>query len=166
MSRMNERTRKRLYSMLVSRDGEFCATCGKAGLSETLVVDHIDNNNANNDPDNLQLLCRSCNTKKNPRGKAKPRNASAEVHEQSASRELIKNEKCEPLFRQWIETQVSKWSRLELKDAVNSGAEVAGVSPATSMRYLDKMTSSAGKLRVTTIDEVKFIQFKEYWSPK
>jgi hypothetical protein len=35
------------------------------------VLDHWDNNPNNNDPANLVALCRSCNTKKNPRGRGK-----------------------------------------------------------------------------------------------
>jgi hypothetical protein len=164
---MNGRTRKKIYAILAARDGEECANprCGRIGLSKSLIVDHRDNNNSNNDPDNLQLLCRSCNTRKNPRGKAKPKTESVEIYVPHSSKELIKNEICEPIFREWIEKQVSKWKRLELKDAINSGAEVACVSPATTERYINKMCSTAGKFHVVMIDRMRYIEFKDCWKP-
>ncbi len=162
--RMNGRNRKKWYQFLAARDSEFCAWCGKAGSVKTLIIDHIDNNNRNNDPENYQLLCRSCNTKKNPRRKSKPKTESVEISEPLSSKELIKNEKCEPIFRTWIETQALRWRRLELKDAINSGAEVAGISPATAERYLNKMCSSAGKFRVVMVDGVKFVELKDCWN--
>jgi len=51
---------------IAERDGEFCRKCEKLPSEGQLIIDHIDNNNDNNSFDNYQLLCRSCNYKKNP----------------------------------------------------------------------------------------------------
>ena len=67
MSNMNGRTRKKLYMIIVKRDGEFCKFCGRSPPEVNLVIDHKDNDNSNNFLGNLQLTCRSCNYKKNPR---------------------------------------------------------------------------------------------------
>jgi len=64
---MNGPTRKKLYTRIAERDGEFCQKCEKLSSEGQIIVDHIDNNNSNNSFENLQLLCRSCNYKKNPR---------------------------------------------------------------------------------------------------
>lgn len=163
---MNSRTRKKLYEMLAARDGEYCRMCGKVGSRETLCIDHIDNNNSNNEHDNFQLLCKSCNTKKNPRGKSKPKNDSVEIHEPPTSRQIVLNERYEPTFRDYAERQLTRWNRIPLKDLINSGAEVTGASPQTIERYLDKMCSTAGKLTVVLVDGVKHVEFKSWLSPK
>lgn len=72
MSNMNKRIRDMVYPVLVLKQGEQCTHCkvdlwmlGELGKQQILVIDHVDNNNSNNAINNLQLLCRSCNTKKN-----------------------------------------------------------------------------------------------------
>ncbi len=67
MSNMNGITRKKLYPIIVSRDGEYCKCCGVLSTEQQLVIDHKDNDNSNNGLLNLQLLCRTCNYLKNPR---------------------------------------------------------------------------------------------------
>jgi hypothetical protein len=164
MARLNKRTRDKLFPILAARDGEFCAACDKVGSTQSLVVDHIDNNPNNNSLDNLQLLCRSCNTKKNPRGKAKPLNDSAEISSLPTTETIRLNWKYEQQFREWLEAQVRRYERVELDDAIASGAEVTGASTATIERYLKKLCSSAGRFRVSAIDGRKFVEFKEWWS--
>ncbi len=166
MSRMNGKKRGEAYDFLAPRDGEFCAICGKAGSAESLVVDHIDNNCNNNDPDNWQLLCRSCNAKKNPRGKAKPKNDSLEIHEPPSSEEIIRNKKYEPVFREWLGRLISKYKRVRLKDVISAGAEITGASLITIERYLEKLCSFAGKFRVVVVDGVKHVEFKDSWNTK
>lgn len=60
------RLRKARYEELAKRNGEYCQWCGAtSGLS----VDHIIAvaNGGGNELDNLQLLCRSCNSRKGAR---------------------------------------------------------------------------------------------------
>lgn len=65
--RDNERkeARKRLPE-LIARDGQRCKRCG---TTEKITVDHIVAlaNGGTNDLDNLQLLCRDCNSAKGAR---------------------------------------------------------------------------------------------------
>jgi len=74
-----------VYRLLCQRDGESCALCGIVPTAQkdpdsfvstaqnnhdsfvptarnTLDIDHVDGNSRNDDPANLRLLCRSCNT--------------------------------------------------------------------------------------------------------
>lgn len=53
-----------------------CATCGTA---ETLQVHHLDKNPANNKPENLMTLCRSCHTKWHWTHDAKPKSPPCSV---------------------------------------------------------------------------------------
>lgn len=166
MSNMNSRIRNRLYPLLAARDGDFCADCGRVGSKESLFIDHIDNNNCNNGLDNLQLLCRSCNGKKNPRKKSKPLNDSEEVQIAPSSKEVILKEYYEPMFREWLEIQVRRYERVELGDTVAAGAEVTGAAISTIERYLRKLCSTAGKFRIDKVDGNKYVEFKEWWDPK
>lgn len=51
-----------VYRFLVARDGEQCLICERPPTKRrALEIDHIDNKSKNDDPDNLCLLCRSCN---------------------------------------------------------------------------------------------------------
>jgi 5-methylcytosine-specific restriction endonuclease McrA len=58
---------KRPYSI---HKKDSCEACGFVPeLSLQLDVDHIDGNNSNNDPDNLQTLCANCHRLKTYRNK-------------------------------------------------------------------------------------------------
>jgi len=65
MSNMNGVTRKKLFPLIATRDGEYCRCCGALPDERQLVIDHKDNDNSNNNLTNLQLLCRTCNYLKN-----------------------------------------------------------------------------------------------------
>jgi hypothetical protein len=55
--------RRHLFHELVNRDGEYCQHCGE---TSNLAVDHIVAiaNGGGNDLENLQILCKSCNSRK------------------------------------------------------------------------------------------------------
>ena len=164
MARLNSRERKKSYERLKARDGERCNICKRFGSHNTLVVDHRDNNPDNNDLLNLQLLCRSHNYLKNPRGsKAKIVLDSRDLAQPKiTSAEFLKNTKSEPLFCHWIDKTLRKEHRILYDDAINSGAQMAGCSPVTAKRYLDKLTSSVGPCQVYYDDEAgaTFLEFK------
>lgn len=60
------RRRKETFTALVNRDGEYCQHCG---VTRDLSVDHVlaIANGGGNELNNLQLLCRSCNSRKGAR---------------------------------------------------------------------------------------------------
>ena len=53
---------RKLRQSIIERDKYTCQDCGIIGTA--IDVDHIDTNNLNNDPSNLQTLCRPCHIKK------------------------------------------------------------------------------------------------------
>jgi len=157
VSNMNGVTRKKLYRIISMRDGEYCSVCKITSIDAQLVIDHIDNNNSNNDLDNLQLLCRRHNYLKNPR----PLDDCVSDSNQEDESEINVNRSKEPLFRSFIYGELNEKGKVPLKDIINSGAEHVGISPVTAKRYLDKMLSERGLLRKTPGWTKIFIAYKE-----
>lgn len=147
MANMNKENRDRRYPQIVDKQhGEFCILCKiepwmlkEQGKSPILFIDHINNNNSDNRMENYQLLCRSCNTKKNHPTLEEP-------FTRSATPEMITGKKYEADFRRWVAGQFMENENigLEYSYLVNTGAETVNCSPETIKRYLNKMTSSAG----------------------
>jgi len=160
MSNMNSRMRNTAYPYLKNMFGPYCRGCQALESERELVIDHIDNNNKNNNPNNWQFLCRSCNYIKNPRlkerepldvcvGGSKPFDTPSEIK--------INRER-EPLFRKYVEEEVKANVQVLEQELINSGAEKLGLSPRTTDRYLKKMYSSIGKLqRIKTKTECYII---------
>jgi len=144
MSNMNGNTRKKLYITCVQRNGNTCQKCGISDDKKQLIIDHIDNNNYNNSLENLQLLCRRCNYLKNPR-----RPFDECVSECSDFESSIKiNQTKEHEFRQWAYEELDSKRSILKREFINRGAEVVKISPVTAKRYLDKMCSKAGILKI------------------
>jgi len=141
MARMNGRKRRVLYKHLSERDGDFCKICTKSASERKLVIDHKDNNNANNRLDNLQLLCRSCNYHKNPRQPV----ATCARQESEAIR---LNRTKEPEFRDYVYERILSGEERSPSELVHAGAERIGMSTSTTKRYLDKMLSNEGALQI------------------
>ena len=159
MSNMNSRTRRKWYRFLVKRDGEVCKFCQKSSPEVKLVIDHKDNDNSNDHPSNLQLVCRHCNYLKNPRPFAMSVSESERIRVNS-HRELDVNRTKEPQFREYTIKKVDKERRFDEEDLVFSSAEKLRLSPTTTRRYLSKMCSSEGVLeRIRSGDQV-LIRFK------
>jgi hypothetical protein len=58
-------SRKKIYKLLVDRDGNKCSVCGIEDWNHKpirLWVDHFDGDAANNDPQNLRLICPNCDS--------------------------------------------------------------------------------------------------------
>lgn len=149
MSKMNSRTRAKLYPIIAERDGEFCRNCKIPTTEKQLEIDHINNYNSDNRLENLQLLCRSCNYIKNPR-KEPVDNLCASVceEERPLPPEMRENRRMEPRFRRWIFQKVLSLGNVRYEEALNAGAEYVGASTETVKRYLRKMTSSTGMYEV------------------
>ena len=161
-------TRLWAYRFLCLRDGEQCARCFNipTAQNDTLDIDHVDGDDWNNDPDNLQLLCRSCNViKENKRraggappsdqyaceregkeGKAQTRVSKDIVNYKEGSTEMQANFLFELDFRKWLLGKIRDQGGYPKLDAIASGAEVVGCSPSTTARYLTKLTSNEGPL--------------------
>jgi len=141
VSNMNGPTRKKLYAYVSKRDGGYCKGCGALSSERSLVLDHIDNNNANNHPSNHQLLCRRCNYLKNPR---RPFDNVNECVTDGDAREIEISKIKEPSFRKFVYHELNESNEVPESDLVNSAAEDIGISPVTAKRYLNKMCSSRG----------------------
>ena len=135
----------------------------------TLDIDHIDGDPKNDNPDNLRLLCRRCNVatsnKSNPRksyssdlcvcvrerkeGKPGTRIARDDVDYRRASPEMQANLIYEDTFRRWLLATISAQGFYYRTAAINEGAELIGCSPATTGRYLAKLTSRSGPIAET-----------------
>lgn len=154
-------TRLWAYRFLVIRDGEKCQDCGLIPTTQnSLDIDHLDGNQLNGDPDNLQLLCRSCNVAKENKsrpssakrererteGKPATRVAKEDAGYRQGSPEMKANLLYEVSFRRWIMSKVRELGGYPKKEATNEGAELFGCSPLTTQRYLAKLTSPAGSL--------------------
>lgn len=149
---------------MVARDGEYCALCGKSTVR--LEIDHIPT--STDEPEMYHLLCRSCNLKlrKVPVGKHSQiiRNAiivrksvceresereriiEHETERRSGSAEMQVNALAEKHWRDWLYEKLEKEGSITKKEAINGGAFIAGCSPITISRYLDKLLSDAGGL--------------------
>ena len=147
MANMNKKTRDQIYPLVVEKQkGEYCVLCNiepwilkEQGKSPILFIDHINNNNSDNRMANYQLLCRSCNTKKNHPSLGEP-------FARTATPEMITGKKYEADFRRWVAGHYMENENigLEYSFLVNSGAEFVGCSPETIKRYLAKMSSAQG----------------------
>jgi len=120
---------------------------------DILFLDHKDNNARNNPRtgSNWQLLCRPHNHLKNPRGRGKynpMRDLTVEDLRTSLpqSAEMLKNQYSEPMFIEWLRTELEDIDEMDINDAINSGAYVADCSTKTIQRYINKYASRAGEL--------------------
>jgi hypothetical protein len=144
---------------LAERDGDKCAICGVEGREKLLVVHHVDSNPENNDPANLKLLCQSCNVKEGM--KAKPvveEGVNKEekitgyplksvVDYSQGSTEMQANDIAEGLYLEWLSAKIRANGEVQKSEAINGGAQIAGVSPSTTRKYLDKLISDEGPMQ-------------------
>lgn len=157
MAQMNKKTHDKLYPQLVKHDGEQCNVCKRRPPEVDLDIDHIDGNNSNNDPKNLQLLCTPDNIGKDPRGKGKRKAVlGAEIinEPQITTAEFAKNKGAEWIFRHWLYDMIKKHGRYPLNEAINSGAEEVNCSPITIKRYLVKVCSLGGRYMIIEDSEL------------
>jgi len=169
-SRLSSRELKKIKRELTKRDGQKCKICNNNNIPlKRLLVEHIDNNYKNNNMDNLQLACQSCNIKKNPPYQKIKDVDNVRVREcvsleetpKPQSAEMARNMKSEPMFIGWLEKEMRHCNKMELEDVVCSGAQYSGVSIDTiRTRYLKKLTSRLGFYDVVEELGVKFIVWK------
>jgi len=143
VSNMNGITRKKFYFKLAQEQGEVCQFCGNTSENMQLVIDHKDNNNSNNNPKNLWLLCRRCNYIKNPR-RPVDECVSENVNEEMSELQTSKNKK--PLFKRFVWHEINERNEVPEKEILDSSSEELDISQITSKRWLDAMCSSRGSL--------------------
>jgi hypothetical protein len=152
--RKKKNLRKMWYQFLIDRDGQQCKICGRTPPDVYLEIDHCDgdkNNNAD-DGSNYQLLCRSDNRSKNPRGKGKKKKVMVAtvgaVSDKFHSSEIMLNRKNEPAFRHWLFATMKSRGKMTVNEVIFEGAESVNCSPYTiRTAYLPKVTSRAGIYR-------------------
>lgn len=155
---MNGIRRKKIYTELSQKYGELCQFCGKTSDIMQLVIDHKDNNNANNNPENLQLLCRRCNYIKNPR-RPVDECVSENVHEEMS--ELQTSQTKKPLFKRFVWHEIHERVEVPEKEILDSSAEELDISQITAKRYLDAMCSSHGCLEKVIRVKTSIIRMKK-----
>ena len=142
MSGMNSRARNKILDKYSKGELFVCELCVRnvyRNIEPKAIVDHRDNNPQNNDPENHQILCRSCNRKKNPK-----RHRARSIHTQSEKT----NARAEGPWRDWVINKImhEPGGGYPIDEAIFSGAELFNVSPDTiDRRWLPKLTSTAGK---------------------
>ena len=156
---MNGPTRKKWYGFLAQRDGEYCTFCNIVPPKYQLVVDHKDNNNSNNNPENLQLLSRRCNYIKNSRRPVDE--CVSENNDLTNISEIAINRNKEPQFKKMLAQLINESGAYPVKDLINSIAERLDLSPVTVKRYLDKVCSSQGIYELAKIGKTLIVRYKK-----
>ena len=158
MSKMNGVTRKKIYAELSQKHGALCQFCGRRPEDMQLVIDHIDNNNSNNDRQNLRLLCRRCNYIKNPRRPVDECVSESVTEELS---EIQTSQTKKPLFKRFVWHEINERNEVPEKDLLDSSAEELDISQVTAKRWLDAMCSSHGFLERVVRVKTKIIRVKK-----
>lgn len=146
MANMNKETRDRLYPLIQAKQkGEYCVGCQRdafilatIGKNSDMVIDHIDNNNENNDINNLQFLCRGCNTLKNHWRKL------PFIEDLEDSPTYRRSKQNEFKFRNYTMGRLQEPGTnyfVHLDSLIADGAEYCQCSPQAVKNYIFKMTS-------------------------
>jgi hypothetical protein len=148
-----------------------------------LDIDHIDGNPKNNHPDNLRLLCRPCNVtlanqqrspsdlcvcvceRERKEGRPQTRILKQDCNYRQGSPEMQANTLCEVPFRRWLMKQVTTKGGYDRTAAINEGAEIVGCSPATTARYIAKLTSPGPLAETTDALGHRILVLKEHLHP-
>lgn len=160
MTDINPKINNKIYPGLAAIQGEYCRNCGKLPKEtpqNQLFVNFKDENQSNEDIANLQILCSECTSLKFFR-----EIPDLEFDNRTATPEMKKNIRMEPLFRNWLSGMVQLHHKIAVSEAIDSGAEYVDGSPETIKRYLKKLTSKTGNYRIVLGQRsTLFIEWKE-----
>ena len=165
--RLNGNQSRVVKMALIKRDGAKCWICRDRLKAEQLIVENPLNDGDHTQIEQLKLACESCNGRKNSRGKSRANPSRGMMIEdllrpKTMTAEMRKNEECEPAFRRFIIGLIEDHGEMPLKETRNAGAEEVGCALDTAQRYLDKMTSFTGQLRVyTNKDAIVMLTFRD-----
>ena len=127
---------------MIIQDGEYCRLCGKLPDEGTLYLNRKEHDNPRNIIKNFQFLCKSCIAF---RKKIECRDDLC-VNNSDETAIKINREK-QPMFRKAIYQMLAEEGHVDYHDIINSAAEALQLSPVTTKRYIDTMTSSLGRLK-------------------
>lgn len=126
---------------MIIKYGEYCRHCGKLPHEVNLYLNKRDRNDEKNTVDNYQFLCKSCIAF---RKKIESRNDLCVNNSEETAIKI--NRKKEPIFRNAIYMLIDG-DEVDYHDIINSAAEILHLSPVTTKRYLNTMTSNWGRLK-------------------
>lgn len=160
MSKMNSVARKKWYAFLVERDREHCNFCGKLPSEGQLVLDHKDNNNSHNNPENLQLLCRRCNLIKDSK---RPVDECVSENKSENMSELQIKQKKNPEFTKLLLKMINDSPNYDIPQdqTLDTIAKIIDMSQVTLKRYLLTECSEAGILERFKIAGKWVISYKK-----
>ena len=168
--RFTKNERRIVVVFLVERDGEKCDICERTPPEVVLEVDHIDGTYPlSHSPENLRLLCKSCNRgdgnrqrknraiqsskshsrvseREGGRNRQLPSTLKDALDYQSGSVEMQASEIYERFFRDWLTNYLEENLSIDWNEAIYSGAQVASCSSQSTERYLKKLVSMEGPL--------------------
>lgn len=175
MTRLNSRQRKRIFKLLVERDGEKCNKCGRKPPNEVkkLVIDRIENQGDYDDISKLQLLCYRHNYFKNPRKKERipldksesvceNRRASPEDMDLDHRTSIDINQQKQPLALPYLEQRLDDSPNgVDYGDMVQSLSFVFIISPMTADRYIKPYCCSVGPFEIVQDDKRRVLRRKK-----
>jgi len=161
--RLRKKDKDEVKTILAENNNQHCYICGVDMSLDKLELEHLNGNPSDNRLENLRLACHPCNAREYQRQRhqasltqlhkdidTKPTDGTSLIHERidysRGSIEMQTNDFAEEPYRNWLISQVKLNNRIEYSEAVNSGAELHGVSTTTVYRYTSKITSEKGPL--------------------
>ncbi len=169
-SRFNSHELREIKEYLEWRDGLRCNNEGcitnilpESQPNVILVVDHIDNNKKRHFHENLQILCKSCNIRKNPRGKARRKKKLNDV-EIVCVNDLLTHKGCLEIelklryykvFKEMLDDEMSLKFRINREIFIDNVSYITKASRETLLRYLKMETAELAPYKTTYDDRSK-----------
>lgn len=180
-TRPNGRELKIIKKYILARDGNKCYICNHTFRdNQLIVIEHVDNDPLNWEPENLKAACQSCNIKKDPpyrnkrdidtygegegeRGRLRLYNDIKHVLN-LGDLAMFKNVYGELKFTDWLRKEMTKRMKIPIEEIVYDGANITGLQPKTTREYLKKLCYKTGPYRRNTEDK-QGIEHLE-WKPE
>jgi len=145
------------YRFLVERDGAKCKICGVSEREKKLVIAHLDGDPSNNDPRNLSLLCRGCNTREwwkmvrsgvSVREKVEGVAVERQMDVEREPPEMKVMREKRPEYTKWLLENVMREGGVTMWEAIYEGSKALDLSPITCRRYLYQELSRQGLFKL------------------
>ena len=170
MTRLNSLQRKKIYKLLVDRDGEKCNHCDRNHPKvKKLVIDRIENQGDYSDIIRLQLLCFRCNYLKNPRKQERiPLDESKSVYVSPENMDLDHmtsidiNKQKQPRALPYLEQRLDDSPNgVDYGDMVQSLSIKLSSSPITADRYVKPYCCSVGPFEIIQDSKRRILRRKK-----